>query len=50
MNRKPGWQLKLGLFVVGITLNGFLTTAMAGSQTVREVKMPARIDSQPLPW
>jgi hypothetical protein len=40
MNRKPGWQLKLGFFITGFFLVGASKSAMAGSHTVREVKIP----------
>ncbi len=40
MNRKPGWQLKLSLFITGVVLVGAADSAIAASHTVREVKIP----------
>jgi hypothetical protein len=40
MNRKPGWQLKITLFIAGALGAAGSASAVAGTHTVREVKIP----------
>ncbi len=39
MNRKPGWQLKLSVLIASLVLVGASEEVLAGSHTVREVKI-----------